>query len=131
MYNNLNGYQNIVKNKIESARHETLMVMLYDGMITRIKQARERFEAGQDLNAKSCIVRTMKIADALLDSLNMDENNPTAKDLESLYYFVINELNLANKGEEVMVHLDNAQKVLEILRDGWKKLEEKVLNDNR
>lgn len=131
MYNNLNGYQNTVKNKIESASHETLMVMLYDGMITNIKQAKERIETGHELKAKSCIVRTMKIADALMDSLNMDDENQAAKDLESLYYFVISELNLANKGDNVQFRLDNAKKVLEILMEGWKQLEEKVLNGTR
>lgn len=129
MYN-LNGYQNIIQNKITSAKHETLMVMLYDGMITRLKQAKERIDSGLEVKAKDCIIRAMRIADALMDSLNMDEGGNVATDLERLYYFVISELSQANKGIDANLHIDNALKILEVLLDGWKQLEERVVNGN-
>lgn len=126
----LNGYQNIIQNKITSAKHETLMVMLYDGMITRLKQAKERIESGYEVKAKDCIIRAMRIADALMDSLNMEEGGTTASDLERLYYFIISELSMASKGINANSHIDNALKILEVLLDGWKQLEERVLHGN-
>jgi len=131
MYNNLSGYQNTVKNKIENSSHETLMVMLFDGMITRVKQAMERLNAGQEVAAKACMVRAMKIADALMDSLNTDVENETVTNIENLYYFIISEINQASHNNEPMTHLQNALKVLEILFEGWSSLEKKVLNGNR
>ncbi len=126
--NNLGSYQNTMKERILDTRHETLMVMLYDGMVTRVKQAKERFESKQDVKAKESVIQTMRIADALMDNINFDEGGDTAHMLEKLYFYIITELGEANRGKEPITHLNQALKVLEILLDAWKQLESKVCN---
>lgn len=118
----LQSYQKTMTDRIAGASPETLMVMLYEGMLTRIKQARERFEANQRIPAKSSVMRAMRIADALMEHLNLEDGGETAKNLEQLYYFVISELAEANRVEQPAPHLDNALRTLEPLYEAWKGL---------
>lgn len=119
------SYRKTMTDKIVNARPEDLMVMLYDAMITRMKQAQDRFQAGQTVRAKESTVRAMKIADALMENLNLEEGGETAQNLEKLYYFIINELSIACRGEDPVAHLDNALKVMQTLHEGWRGLAEK------
>lgn len=128
--NNFNSYQKTMAERISLSKPETLMVMLYDGMITRLKQAKERFGAKQELKAKEAITRVMRIADALMDNLNHEDGGETAAKLEQLYFYVITELAQANREKEPMSHIENACRVLEILQQSWKQLEEKVIRES-
>ncbi len=119
------SYRKTMTDKIVNARPEDLMVMLYDAMITRMKQAQERFQAGQAVRAKESTIRAMKIADALMENLNLEEGGETAQNLEKLYYFIINELSTACRGDDPVVHLENALKVMQTLHEGWRGLAEK------
>lgn len=122
---NLGSYQKVMSERFSQAKTESLMVLLYEGMITKIKQARERFESGQVVSAKESTVRAMKIAAALMDSLNFEEGGETAQNLEKLYYYIVSELSLVSRGEKPDLHLSNAQQILETLLRGWKSLEDK------
>lgn len=124
-YNN-QSYQKTMAERIATSKIETLMVMLYEGMITKIKQARERFDSGQNFRAKEAITRAMRIADALMENINLDEGGETAQNLEKLYYYIISELASANRETSPETHLDNALRVTEILHQGWKDLESKT-----
>lgn len=124
--NHYGHYQKTLSEKINISRPETLVVMLYEGMITKIAQARERIELGQTVKSKECIIRAMKIADALMEHLNLEEGGEVAQQLEKLYYFIISELAQANRDLEPLIHLDNARKVIDTLLAGWKSLEKRA-----
>lgn len=123
---NLGSYQKVMADRFSQTKTESLMVLLYEGMITKIKQSRERFEAGQVIPAKESAVRAMKIANALMDNLNFEEGGETAQNLEKLYFYIITELSYVSRGEKPDLHLANAQQILETLLRGWKTLEEKA-----
>ena len=116
------SYQQSMSDKITSSSPEELIVMLYDGMVSKIRQAKERFEAGQEVRAKESVIKAMKIADALMENLNFEEGGETAKNLEKLYYFVIHELAEANRANQPQPKLENALRVIEPLHEGWKAL---------
>ncbi len=126
--NNFNSYQKTMSERISQSKPETLMVMLYDGMITRLKQAKERLGANQALKAKEAITRVMRIADALMDNINHEDGGETAAKLEQLYFYVIAELAKASREKDPLPHINNAERVLEVLQEGFKKLEEKVIH---
>lgn len=120
------SYQKTMVDRLADASAEHLMVMLYDGMISKVKQAQERFKSGQVAGAKESVMRAMKIADALMENLNMEEGGDVAKNLELLYHYIIAELSSANRLSEPSDHLNNALSVLDTLQNSWKRLEDKV-----
>ena len=52
MSQNYQNYQKTMAERIHHSKPEEIMVMLYDGMVTRLKQAKERWEAGQKIKFK-------------------------------------------------------------------------------
>ena len=125
MYPSLQNYQKTLEEKIASSTPENLMVMLYEGMVTRIKQAKERFNAGQKVKAHESAIRAMKIADALMENLNMDAGGEVADNLEKIYFFIISQLSKSIRSEEPLSYWDSVLKVLAPLVEGWQKLAEK------
>lgn len=122
----VNSYRKNMEGSIQGARPEQLMVMLYEGMIARIRQSQERFQVGQKIRAKEAATRAMKIADALMENLNMEEGGEAAKNLENLYFFIISELSKSCRTEDPLPHLDNSLRVIQTLYDGWKQLSERT-----
>lgn len=118
----LQPYAQTMADRYASASPEELMAMLHDGMITRVKQARERFEFSQHSLAKSALVRSMRIADVLMDHINHEQGGETAKNLEQLYYYVIAQLAKAMGKNQASEELDNILRVLEPLRNCWAEL---------
>ncbi len=101
------------------------MVMLYEGMVTRIKQAKERFGAGQKVKAHESAIRAMKIADALMENLNMEEGGAVADNLEKIYFFIISQLSKSIRSDDPSPYWDSVLKVLGPLVEGWQRLAEK------
>ena len=126
MYPSLQNYQKTLEERITTSRPEELMVMLYEGMVTRVLQAKDRFESGQKVKAHESAIRAMKIADALMENLNMEEGGEVADNLEKIYFFIISQLSKSIRAEEPLPYWESTLKVLAPLVEGWKKLAEKV-----
>lgn len=125
MYPSLQNYQKTLEEKISTSSPEHLMVMLYEGMVTRIKQAKERFGAGQKIKSHESAIRAMKIADALMENLNMEEGGEVADNLEKIYFFIISQLSKSIRSEDPTPYWDSTLKVLAPLVEGWQKLAER------
>lgn len=123
------SYKKSISEQFHQDSTETLMVKLYEGMISRIKQSRERFEAGHNVQAKELIIKSMRIAEALMENINFEDGGQTAQNLEKLYFYIISELSTATREEKPIPALDRAQQILEILLKGWQGLEEKMNKD--
>lgn len=119
------GYSKYKKTSIESASKEKILLMLYEGAIRFIKQAKE---ANQNKDVKlrgEMIGRAYDIVMELASSLDFKINASVATNLEQLYIYVMEELTRANiTGQEK--HLDNSLKILNILYDGWLKAVESI-----
>jgi flagellar protein FliS len=70
------------------------------------------------------IGKVTAIVGELTSSLNMEEGGEIARNLRRLYDFVLDRLLSANLKND-MKALDEAEKVLETLRQGWKEMERK------
>jgi flagellar protein FliS len=120
-----NGYGKYKKTSIESASKEKILLMLYEGAIRFIKQAKEANQ-NKDIKARGELIgKAYDIVMELASSLDFKVSSSMATNLEQLYIYIMEELTRANiTGQEK--HLDNSLKILNILYDGWVKAVESI-----
>lgn len=95
-----------------------LVVLLYDGALSSLVQAREAIEQ-RDMVAKGrAMSRAMAIVSHLQGTLNMDEGQDVAEQLDRLYVYVTDRLVQANLRRDAAA-IDDAIRVLETLRGAW------------
>ena len=116
----MNGYGKYKKASVESASKEKILLMLYEGAIKFIKQAKDASERKMIKERGEFIGRAYDIVMELASSLDFKIGGAMAVNLEQLYIYVLEELTRANITGQVK-HLDNSLKVLDILYDGWSK----------
>lgn len=122
----ISSYQKVMSDQILNTRPELLMVMLYDGMITRLVRAQELYQqGGQTIRFKEAVSRTIKIADALMENLNLEEGGEVAQNLERLYAYVISELSQGIFFEDPLPVIENILSILKTLQESWQKLASK------
>jgi len=121
----VNGYGKYKKASVESASKEKILLMLYEGAIKFIKQAKEANAEKKVKERGELIGRAYDIVMELTSSLDFKVGGAMAHNLEQLYIYVLEELTRANiTGQEK--HLDNSLKILNILYDGWLKAIESI-----
>ena len=110
------------KATVDTSDNVRLVSLLFDGAINFIKVARGKMEerdiAGKGLN----IGKATAIVGELTSSLNMVEGGEIARNLRLLYDFVLDRLLKATLKNDVSA-LNEAERVLETLRGGWKEME--------
>jgi len=99
-----------------------LIVMLYDGCIKFMSQAREAIEAGDVNTAGNRITRAQDIVRELRVSLDMDQGGEIAANLASLYMFVLEQQTLSRVNQTVD-GLDVAMRTMIELRDVWAQIQ--------
>jgi len=95
-----------------------LVVMLYDGAIGAIAQARQAMERGDIRSRSACVARALAIVSELQSTLDMHAGGEIAESLDRLYGFVSGRLIEASARKNLEA-LDEASRVLGTLRDGW------------
>jgi flagellar protein FliS len=95
-----------------------LVVMLYDGALSALRQAHGAMSA-RDLAAKrGAVTKALQIVQHLQSSLNMEEGADVAANLDTLYRDVITRIVEANvQGNPAL--LEEAIRLLEPVRDAW------------
>jgi len=113
---------------VESRTPIELVVMLYDGALTRVSEARAAIERG-DLHAfRYAIGRTLGIIGELQNTLDLKAGGPIATSLDNLYSFVTTGLMDASARESA-VTLDGIETVLSTLRDAWLEISSRTPGD--
>ena len=104
-----------------SASPEQLVVMLYDGALQSLGEARDAM-ARKDVGARTrAISRALAILTELQGTLNMKEGGAIAEELDRLYAFAISRLvDVTTKRDASAI--DELVKVLTPLRDGWSQI---------
>ena len=115
----LSNYRKVEINTSDSVK---VISLLFDGGINFIKVARKRMELGDIAGKGLYIGKASSVVGELLSSLNMEEGGEIAKNLSRLYDFVLDRLINANMKNDERA-LDEAEKVLDILRSAWKDLD--------
>lgn len=94
----LNPYQQYKETQVHTAPPETLILMLYDGAIRFLEQARKQLQAGE--NSDEAVTRAQDIIVELMTSLNM-EAGVIAQNLYRLYDYYLYRLVLAHGTRDV------------------------------
>lgn len=101
-----------------TATPQKRQLMLIEGAIRFIEQARRRWQADEDDQACECLVRAQKIVGELLAALDHQVDPDLTKQVAALYVFVFRTLVEANLHRDQQ-KLDDALRVLEPQREAW------------
>ena len=103
---------------IESRTPIELVVLLYDGALARLNDARGAIERGDLPAFRDAISRVLGIVAELQNTLDMGAGGNIAKSLDSLYSFVTTALMDASARASADP-LEGVETVLSTLRDAW------------
>ncbi len=112
-----------LKSEIETASPLKRVVMLYDGAIYFIEDAKEKMSAKKYTDATISNIRAQNIISELKSSLNMDYGDLPER-LNALYSYFLKKLISANM-ERKIEFLEEVLKHLAELRNSWNELLEK------
>ncbi len=124
MYTNSLEYQ---KTEINTADRVRIITLMYNGAINFIKLAKEKMQNGDIAGKGLYIGKATAVVGELASSLNLTEGGKIAENLKMLYDYILDKLlrgNLYNNQSE----LDEAIKILEVLKEGWKEIEKTQRN---
>ncbi|HWP95354.1 MAG TPA: flagellar export chaperone FliS [Syntrophomonadaceae bacterium] len=110
------AYKEYYRTSVETTTPGKLLLMLYDGAIKKIVQAREAIEQNDISTAHTHIITVQKIMVELMTTLNMDY--ALSENLYALYEYMYNQLVAANVKKDVAL-LDEVEGFMVDLRNTW------------
>lgn len=123
----MNPYQQYKENAILTASPEELVLMLYNGIIRFIDEAKTALQKKDYVETNAKIQRAQDIITELM--LTLDMNYDIAKNLYNLYDYMLRRLIDANVKKDIEI-LDEVRGFAVELRDTWslalQKVREKV-----
>jgi flagellar protein FliS len=102
----------------ESRSPVELVVMLYDGALRFVGEARAAMARGDVRARGEALGRALSIVSELQNTLDVDGGGTIAQELDRLYTYVNTRL-LDVTAKQDVTAFDDVQKVLTTLRDGW------------
>lgn len=99
-----------------------IISMLYDGAFNFTRLAKKKLQLGDSIGKSFHIKKAAAIIKELSVSLNMD-GGEISQNLKKLYDYVLISYNRAEDQNDLKA-LDDAEEVIEILRSGWKEMQE-------
>lgn len=95
-----------------------LVVMLYDGALRFLSEAREAMARRDLVSRGRAISRALAIVSELQSTLNLERGGLVADDLDRLYTYINGRLLDVNLKQDATA-IDEAHRLLSALRDGW------------
>ena len=108
-------------NDVSTANRIKLVVMLYDGAIRFLKEAKNRIDTNDVAGRSTYLSKALRIVGELHGSLNPRDGGDIAAQLDRLYSFISSQITMANVSGKAS-HIYDALNVLETLRDGWSRM---------
>lgn len=106
------------RQEIQTATPGKLIVMLYDGALKNISAAKDAYHA-EDFKRKSdAITKVQDIVMELMNALNLEQGGEIARNLQSLYVYVLQRLLDADTNKNLLA-LEESRKILSELRDAY------------
>jgi flagellar protein FliS len=116
--NSTSHLQTYRRNQVSTADPGTILLMLYQGAIDFLSQAKVGLERGDLAEKGRCINRALAIISEFLASLNFEVGGEVARNLENLYLFMIDHITAANVTNETKP-LEDTIALLRTLKEGW------------
>ena len=104
--------------QVQSRTPLELVVMLYDGALKFLHQAREAIERGDIAGRRDASSRAITIISELQSTLNMEQGGEIAQRLDELYIYVNGRI-IAAAADNSVGPIDDATRVLNVLRESW------------
>lgn len=123
-----NPYRQYQKTAVTTASREKILLMLYEGAIRFIKQAKIAMDEKRIADKGKYISKATAILSELMATLDFKVGGELAVDLENLYVFMIDKLiegNIENKVES----LNQVEGLLNTLYAAWKDVIENPRED--
>ncbi len=114
----LAAYRNI---EVQSRTPLELVVMLYDGALRFLSAGRNAIERKDVRARQEAFNRLLAIISELQNTLNIEGGGPVASSLDELYSFMTRRI-LDSAMHNSTEPLDEVQRVIETLRDGWQQI---------
>ncbi len=113
-----NAGREYLRNRVMTASPIQIVVMLYDGAISSMVNAREALSNGDRIQARVFVGKAQGILGELVSSLDRVSGAEIAAQLDALYAFVQNRLTRGNIDQDGRA-FSEAEKVMRTLREGW------------
>ena len=104
--------------EVQSRTPLELVVMLYDGGLAFLHQARAAIERNDIPARREATTRALAVVSQLQSTLNMEAGGDVARQLDELYSWITGRI-LAATMDNRVEPLDEAARVLAMLRDSW------------
>jgi flagellar protein FliS len=98
-----------------------LIIMCYDGAIAHLKISRDHYRAGEYEAKARNLQKTLDIIHELNASLDLEKGGDVARNLRSLYQYMVQILTQADLKRDIRV-FDQVISMLEELASGWKEI---------
>ena len=113
-----NAHRHYQRATVETASPGKLVLMLFDGAIRFLEQAKGHLGASRPKEAHEAIVRAENIVSELMSSLDMDQGGDIARNLLAVYEFVFMRLVDANMRKDP-APIEEVLPLLHNLRTSW------------
>ena len=117
-------YRTVTTNTVVS--QEEILIKLYDGLLRFIAFARRGIEYGSPAKRGENISKALKIINELECSLDMEAGGDIARNLASLYGYMIERLTRANMRSDLEA-LNEVESLCKQLKDGFEQARRGVL----
>ncbi|MCD7034440.1 flagellar export chaperone FliS [Metabacillus sp. GX 13764] len=114
-----NPYQAYQQNSVTTASPGELTLMLYNGCLKFLKQARTAIEQNQIQDKNTNLIKAQKIIQELMVTLNMDVE--VSKNLIALYEYMNHQLIQVNLKNDLEI-LSEVEGYVTEFRDTWKEV---------
>ncbi|RJG15592.1 flagellar export chaperone FliS [Massilia cavernae] len=123
MKSGANAYAKVgIETGVMAASPHKLIVMLYDGALTAIRNAQAHMKSGNIPEKGSQISKAIQIIEnGLRASLDREVGGQIAQGLDSLYEYMGHRLLMANLNNQPEL-LDEVHRLLSELRDAWNQI---------
>ena len=109
------------RTEVQSSSPVELVVMLYDGALRFVMEARDAIER-QDVRGRTdAVSRALAIVAELQQTLNMQEGGDVARELDRLYTYISTRL-LDVTARADTAAADEVTRLLRTLREGWSQI---------
>ena len=117
-----NPYEEYKRGSIAGKNELQVLVMLFDGMMKFLRQAKEAIRAKDIETSHEMLVKARRIVMHLLPTVNLESGGEAAAKLHSLYVFCFTKIAEANLKKSI-ADIDGVLGVVRILKETWAELE--------
>ena len=121
MFGETNPYKRYQQAQVETANPLDLIIMMYDGTLKFLNQAKMAIEEKKIEPAHNAIQRAHRIIDELNFSLNMEAGGEVAENLRRFYQYIDTELTKANLKKDPKI-IDRIMGHLSEMKSSWVEL---------